>query len=178
MKAVFLDRDGTINVGIPRIKRVDSPDKVELLPKVIEALTLLEKLDYEVFFVTNQAGMAEGLITRADFDIINQKTLELIAPSNIKITETYICPHGEEDNCDCKKPKPGMLLDAAKKYGIDLANSWMVGDRLTDIETGINAGTKTILVLSGEPVESPEATYTAPDLLDAIQYIAITDQKA
>jgi D-glycero-D-manno-heptose 1,7-bisphosphate phosphatase len=128
-------------------------------------------LDYLVFFVTNQAGIAEGLITRADFDAINQRTLELISPSNIKIQETYLCPHGEQDDCDCKKPKPGMLLEVAKKYDIDLANSWTVGDRITDIETGINAGTKTILVLSGEQVEAPQATYTAPDLLDAIEYI-------
>lgn len=172
MKAVFLDRDGTINVGIPRIQRVDSVEKVELLPKVIEGLSLLAKLDYGVFFVTNQAGLAEGLITRADFDKINKRTLELITPSNIDVIETYVCPHGASDNCDCLKPKPGMLLDAAKKYDIDLSESWMVGDRLTDIQTGINAGTKTVLVLSGEPAVSHNATYTASDLLDAIQFIA------
>ena len=172
MRAVFLDRDGTINVGIPRIQRVDSVEKVELLPKVIEGLSLLTTLEYAVFFVTNQAGIAEGLITRADFDMINERTLELVAPSNIKILDTYVCPHSAQDNCDCLKPKPGMLLEAAKKYDIDLSESWMVGDRLSDVKTGINAGTKTILVLSGEPVESPEATYTAPDLLDTIQFIA------
>lgn len=172
MKAVFLDRDGTINAGIPKYERVDSVDKVELLPNVIEDLHLLATLDYAVFFVTNQAGLAEGLITRADFDAINNKVLEFIQPSGVKIIETYVCPHGEREECECRKPKPGMLQQAAKKYGINLSASWMLGDRLTDIQTGINAGTKTILVLSGSPVEAPEATYTAKDLLDAIQCIA------
>lgn len=171
MRAVLLDRDGTINVGIPRIQRVDSPDKVELLPKVIEGLSLLATLDYGVFFITNQAGIAEGLITREDFEVINNRILELIKPSGVKVIDTYLCPHGEQDNCACKKPKPGMLLDAAEKYDIDLAESWMVGDRLSDVQTGINAGTKTILVLSGEPVESPDASYTAPDLQAATQFI-------
>ena len=171
MKAVFLDRDGTINVGIPRIQRVDDVDKVELLPNVIEGMSLLATLDYGVFFVTNQAGIAEGLITREDFDKINNYTLKLIEPSGIKVIDTFLCPHGEQDNCDCKKPKPGMLVEASEKYDIDLAESWMVGDRLSDIQTGINAGAKTILVLSGEPVEASDATYTAPDLLDAIQFI-------
>jgi len=172
VRAIFLDRDGTVNVGVPRIERVDSVDKVELLPKVLEGLGLLAALDYQVFFVTNQAGLAEGLITIEDFDAINNRTLALIAPSHIKITETYVCPHGPGADCVCQKPKPGMLLDAAEKYRIDLKESWMVGDRLTDVQTGINAGTKTILVLSGEPVSSPEATYTATDLLDAAQYIS------
>jgi D-glycero-D-manno-heptose 1,7-bisphosphate phosphatase len=131
----------------------------------------LAKLEYGIFFVTNQAGLAEGLMTRADFETINNRTLELIAPSNITILETYVCPHGEQDNCNCKKPKPGMLLEAAKKYGIDLSASWMIGDRLSDIQAGASAGTKTILVLSGEQVITPKATYTAQTLLEAVEYI-------
>lgn len=172
MKAVFLDRDGTINAGIPKYERVDSVDKVELLPNVLEGLALLATLDYTVFFVTNQAGLAEGLITEVQFDQINNKVLDLIAQSGIKIESTFVCPHGESDDCSCRKPKPGLLNNAALEYEIDLGESWMIGDRLTDIQTGINAGTKTILVLSGEPVEAPEATYTAPNLLDAVQFIA------
>ena len=172
MKAVFLDRDGTINAGIPKYERVDSIDKVEILPKVMEGLSLLATLDYGVFFVTNQAGLAEGLITQQKFDEINQKVLDLIDESGIVVLETFVCPHGEQDNCDCRKPKPKLLTNAAEKYEIDLANSWMIGDRLTDIRTGINAGTKTILVQTGSLLEAPEATYTAPNLNDAINYLA------
>ena len=97
----------------------------------------------------------------------------MIAPSRIKIVKTYHCPHGENSICECRKPKPKMILDAAKEYKIDLKNSWMIGDRPTDVSTGINAGTKTILVQSGAVKDqSQEATYTAPTLLDAIEYVA------
>ena len=173
MKAVFLDRDGTVNVGVPTYERVDSLDKVELLPNTLEALKLLADLDYGVFFITNQAGLAEGLITQEHFDKINNKVLELVAPSGIKVIKTYVCPHGENDNCECRKPKPKLLLDAATEHEIDLANSYMIGDRHSDVMTGVNAGTKTILVKTGVPtVEAPEATFTAQTLLEAVNYIA------
>lgn len=172
MRAVFLDRDGTISTGVPKYERVDSVDKVEILPHVMEALEKLAKLDYGVFLVTNQSGIAEGLITEADFEVINDKVLSLIAPTGIKILQTYMCPHGVDATCTCRKPNPTLLRDAAAKYDIDLPNSYMVGDRLTDVHTGRNAGTKTILVLSGEQVESPEATFTAQNLLEAVDYIA------
>lgn len=173
MKAVFLDQDGTVNVGTPTYERVDSVEKVVLLPKTLEALSLLSKLNYFVFFVTNQAGLAEGLITEVQFDEINDKVLELIEPSGIKVEKTFVCPHGEDSQCDCRKPKPGLLINAAREYEIDLSQSWMIGDRPSDVMTGVNAGTKTILVKTGVPtVESPEATKTFPSLLEAIEYIA------
>jgi len=173
MRAVFLDRDGTITVGTPFIERVDSPEKASLLPNTLEALRILAGLDYGVFIASNQASIAEGRITMAQFDAINDKILELIAPSGIRILKTYICPHGENDDCECKKPKPKMLLDAARDFDIELSESWMIGDRVTDVLTGVNAGTKTILVKTGVPtVESKQATYTAPTLLEAVQYIA------
>jgi D-glycero-D-manno-heptose 1,7-bisphosphate phosphatase len=173
MKAVFLDRDGTISVGVPVYERVSSLDKVQLLPNTLEALKLLATLDYGVFIITNQAGLAEKLITMEQFEEINNKVLELIAPSGLTILKTYLCPHGENDNCECRKPKPKLLLDAAKEFDVDLAQSWMIGDRPSDVMTGINAGTKTILVKTGVPtVESEEATFTAPSLLEAVQYIS------
>lgn len=172
-KAVFLDRDGTVTVGVPKYERVDSLGKVELLPNSVEALKQLAGMGYLVFFVTNQAGLAEGLIGWDEFNAINGKALEMIAPSGVKIEKTYVCPHGEGDNCDCRKPKPTLLFDAAKEYDIDLANSWMIGDRPSDVMTGIIAGTKAILVLTGVPtVECDKATATLPSLLEAVQYIA------
>jgi histidinol-phosphate phosphatase family protein len=171
--AVFLDRDGTVTVGVPTYERVDSLDKVKLLPNTLEALKLLAALDYLVFFITNQAGLAEGLITWDDFNEINDKVLNLIADTGIKVSKTYVCPHGEDNNCDCRKPKPKLLFDAAKEYGLDLASSWMIGDRPSDVMTGVNAGTKTVLVKSGVPtVECEQATVTLPSLLEAVQYIA------
>lgn len=177
MKAVFLDRDGTVNVGTPTYERVNSVDKVQLLPNTLEALRRLAKLDYKVFLVTNQAGLAEGLITQADFDEINNTVLMAVAPSGISIEKTYVCPHGEADTCECRKPKPKLLLDAAKEYDINLSQSWMIGDRPSDVMTGVNAGTKAILVKTGVPtVESVEATYTASSLLEAVQFIEAADR--
>jgi D-glycero-D-manno-heptose 1,7-bisphosphate phosphatase len=172
MKAVFLDRDGTVSVGVPKYERVDSQEKVELLPNTIEALRLLKDLDYEVFFITNQAGIAEGLITMDEFNEINSKALELIKSSGITIAKTYICPHGENDKCECRKPKPKLIFDAAKEFNLDLTQSWMIGDRPSDVMTGLNAGTNAILVKTGVPtVECDLATFTAPSLLEAVEYI-------
>lgn len=171
MKAVFLDRDGTVNVGVPKYQRIDNLDKVELLPNTLEALALLAELEYGVFFVTNQSGLSEGLITHEDFHEINNKILELIDPTGIKIIETYYCPHDLKEKCNCHKPAPKMLLDAAKKYNVDLSDSYMVGDRSSDVQTGINAGTKTVFVSTGEELEAPYAGYMARDLLEAIRYI-------
>ncbi len=175
MKAIFLDRDGTINAGIPKYERVDSIDKVEILPRSIEGLSKLAELDYMIFFVTNQAGLAESLISRDDFDDINNEVLKQIASSGITVVKTYVCPHGDGSTCECQKPKPGLLLQAAAEYDIDLSASWMIGDRLTDIHTGINAGTKTILVQTGSILESSEATFVAADLLEAAKYIVNHD---
>lgn len=172
MKAVFLDRDGTIIYGIPKYERVDSVDKVELLPHSLEALRLLATLDFGVFIVTNQAGLSEGLITKSDFEKINNKVLELIKPSGIKIIKTYVCPHAYNADCDCRKPKPKLLLDAAKEYDIDLPNSYMLGDRTSDVLAGFNAGCKTILVKTGNPMtESNQANLTVPSLIEAIDFI-------
>jgi histidinol-phosphate phosphatase family protein len=93
---------------------------------------------------------------------------------NLCPSEHYLfCPHAENDDCECRKPKPKLLLDAAKEFGIDLLESWMIGDRASDVMTGVNAGVKTILVKTGVPtVESDKATFTAPSLLEAVQYIA------
>ena len=99
--------------------------------------------------------------------------LEMLKPTGIKILKTYLCPHAPEDNCDCRKPKPGMLLQAAKEFRIELANSYMIGDRLSDVQVGINAGTKTIIVQTGlKQVDTDLATYNACNILDAMEYIA------
>lgn len=172
MKAIFLDRDGTVNVEFGEGK-ISSSDMIVLLPNSLEALKVLAKLDYKIFLVTNQLGIARGNYTTERFHELNNLLLQQLEPTGISISKTYFCPHAPEDNCGCRKPKPGMLLQAAKEFDIELADSYMVGDRLTDIQAGKSAGTKTILVRTGqEPVETPEADYTAADLLEAARYIA------
>jgi histidinol-phosphate phosphatase family protein len=171
MKVVLLDRDGTVIVE-PDDERVDKEEKINLFPDTIEALKYLAEHDYSIIFITNQAGIAEGRINEADFERINEKFLSMIAPSGVKVLKTYVCPHSPEDNCVCRKPKPTLLLNAGKDFDIDLANTYMIGDRESDIKAGVNAGTKTILVKTAiVPVTSDEATYTAPNLLDAVKYV-------
>ena len=172
MKAVFFDRDGTLIVDPPDL-RVDSVKEIELFPDTLEALTELAKLDYGVFIVSNQAGIGEGRFTREEYDAIQKQVIERLRPSGIKILASYVCPHRPDDNCVCRKPKPFMLLQSAKEFDIDLASSFMIGDRQSDILAGQAAGTKTILVQTANtPVTSPDADYTAPNLLAAVRYIA------
>ena len=172
MKAVFLDRDGTMILDPPDL-RVDNLSDLHLFPDTVKALKLLAGLDFGVIEVTNQAGIGEGRIDWAEFEHINKMFMDLIESSGINFLKIYVCPHKPEDNCACRKPKPYMILQAAKEFDIDLAESYTIGDRESDIMAGVNAGTKTILVKTGNrPVISPEATYTAVDLLEAVEYIA------
>jgi D-glycero-D-manno-heptose 1,7-bisphosphate phosphatase len=171
-KIIFLDRDGTI-IFDPEDERVDKEEKIKLFPDTIEALKYLASNNFSVVLITNQAGIAEGRINLQDFDRINNKVLEMLEPSGIKILKTYVCPHSPQDNCECRKPKPTMILEAAKEFNVDLAETYMIGDRESDILAGINAGAKTVLVkTANKPVEVKEATYTALTLLDAVKYIS------
>ncbi len=173
MNAVFLDRDGTINVGVPVFERVDSTNKLVLLPTVMDALKKLATLDFGIFIITNQAGIAEGLLSDTDFDTIQKELLKMITPSGITIIKTYYCPHGQGSSCNCRKPKPGLLLQAAKEFAIDLKSSWMIGDRATDVEAGINAGTRTIFVESGASKTAYDrATYSVATLSDAVTILS------
>lgn len=172
MNIVFLDRDGTV-IFDPEDERVDREDKIKLFPDTIEALKYLAEHNFAVILITNQAGIREGRINLQDFDRINNKVLEMLAPSGVKILKTYVCPHSALDHCECRKPKPTMILEAAQEFNVDLTKSYMIGDRESDIFAGINARTKTILVkTANKPVEVKEATYTAPNLLDAVTYIS------
>lgn len=172
MNIVLLDRDGTI-IRDPLDKRVDREDKIELFPDSIEALKYLAVNNFAVIIITNQAGISEGRINLQDFDRIHSKVLEKLAPSKIKILKTFVCPHSPNDNCECRKPKPTMILNAAEEFNISLPNTYTVGDSLSDVEAGIRAGTNTVLVQTAttKKVVSEQATYTAPNLLDAVKYI-------
>ena len=171
MKTILLDRDGTVIVDPPD-ERVDKIEKIKLFPDTIEALRYLSEHDFAIVFVTNQAGVAEGRIDEAEFEAIHDKVKELLAPSGVTILQTYVCPHRPDDNCDCRKPKPKLVLQAMHEFSLDPKTTYFVGDRQSDIMAGVNAGTKTVLVKTANvPVESEEADYTAPTLLDAAKYV-------
>jgi len=173
-KAVFLDRDGVINeTGVGKGQPV-SPSKVEdfrFLPGAKEALTALKAKGYYLFVATNQPEIARGTLRREDLEQMHRILVE-----TLPIDKVYVCVHNDGDNCDCRKPKPGMLLQAAQEWNIDLAGSYMVGDRWKDIEAGERAGCTTILVRSPFSEEQPEgrivrSAFSAASLLEASEII-------
>lgn len=153
-KAVFLDRDGTINKYVGFLRNID---EFELLPGVAEAIKKINTSGYLVIVVTNQPVIARGEVTKEELQHIHNKMETLLGTEGAYLDAIYYCPHhphkgydGEvpelKIDCECRKPKPGMLLKAAKDFNIDLANSWMIGDGENDIKAGIAAGCRTALI--------------------------------
>jgi histidinol-phosphate phosphatase family protein len=129
-------------------------DQVVLIPGAGEALALLQKAGYLLIVVSNQSGVARGLIKKSELGPIHEKMNKLLAPCGAKIDEFSICTHHPDEDCACRKPKPKLLVDAAKKHGIDLSHSYMVGDRPSDLAAGRAAGCRGVaLVRTGEGAE-------------------------
>jgi len=145
-KVIFLDRDGVINKKAPKADYVKKWDEFEFLPGAIEAMKILSENDYEIYIISNQAGIARGMMTKGDLEDIHQNMKKKLAKHNIKIKEIYYCPHGWDDGCECRKPKPGMFFQAAREHNLDLSKTIFIGDDERDGEAGEAAGIKTILV--------------------------------
>lgn len=173
MKVVFLDRDGTV-IQDPLDERVDKIEKIELFPDSIEALKYLADNDVSVVLITNQAGIAEGRITEEEFWVIHNEVLKQLAPSGVNFLKTYMNGEAGPDVSDWRKPGPKMLLQAAEELNLNLEEIYMVGDNQSDVQAGVNAGCKGgILVKTArnKVVESPNAVYSAPNLLDVAHYV-------
>jgi len=179
-KAVFLDRDGTI---IEDVGYLNNPQEIKFIHGSIEAIKKLNEADYKVIVITNQAGIARELIIENMLQTIDKTLQKEILNGGAYIDAIYYCPHHAEhgyypykQDCKCRKPEPGMILKAAKDHNIDLSQSWMIGDKRTDVYAGKKAGTKTILVMSGRGVEEkPKLTeqpdYYTENLLEAVKKI-------
>ncbi|MCK9524938.1 MAG: HAD family hydrolase [Limnochordia bacterium] len=164
-RAVFLDRDGVLNKSIGK-RPPNNQSELTLLPGVPQAVAELNKAGFLAFVVTNQGGVGLGYMTPEDLRGIHAKLAQEVAAAGGHFTEMMACTHRPKAGCACRKPKPGMLLRLAGKYNVDLAQSFMIGDRDMDIAAGKAAGTKTILIASDEKTEQvPD--YTCPDLLTA-----------
>jgi len=178
MKTVFLDRDGVINKNLDNdyVKRWD---EFEFLPKSREAIKALTDAGWDIVVISNQAGVGKGLMTSRDVREINANMIAEIERCGGKIKAVYFCPHKPDDGCDCRKPKPGMLLRAAREYGIELTKSYLIGDKITDIQTGAQVGCTTILVRTGKGEEDLQSRdqwpvspdYIAADLFEAVQFL-------
>ncbi len=169
--AIFLDRDGTLmhDTGY-----VSDPASIRIFPGVPEALRELKARGFLLIIVTNQSGIGRGYFTRADYEAVHARFLQLLGPG--LIDATYLCDDHPDRASDRRKPAPGMLLEAARDHAIDLARSWMIGDREADITAGHRAGTRSILVLTGEDALSRNstATFTAESLSAATHLILTT----
>lgn len=151
-QAIFLDRDGVIN---EEVNYLSNPDDFKIIPGSLEALKILKQKGFLLIVITNQAGIARGYFTKESLNQIHDRMRDVLNKSNLTLDDIFVCPHHPDftGSCDCRKPKPGMILAAQKKYNIDLDNSYMVGDTLKDIETGLAANCKTVLVLTGYGLE-------------------------
>lgn len=151
MRAIFLDRDGVICEN--RADHVKSWAEFEFLPGVKKSLASLSHLGLPIIVITNQAAVGRGIITTPEVEEIHHRMVAEIVASGGRIDRILYCPHRPEDGCDCRKPKPGMLLQAAKEMGIDLTESYLIGDAATDIQAGYQVGCRTFLVLTGRGAE-------------------------
>ncbi len=153
-RAVFLDRDGVINRSIVREGKPFPPatlDELEILPGVNEALSLLRAAGYLLIVVTNQPDVARGKTSKKSVEALNISLQE-----RLPIDAIFPCYHDDSDHCNCRKPKPGLLLAAAQKFNVNVAMSYMVGDRWRDIEAGLAVGCKTFFVDYGYAEKQPE----------------------
>lgn len=175
--AVFLDRDGVL-VHDPGYLR--APDQLRLLPGVAGALRSLRSAGWLVVVVTNQSGVARGFFSEAQLGEINARLRELLAADGAGFDALYYCPHHLEGiveryraACECRKPKPGLLLVAGRELNLDLAASWMVGDQFSDVGAGKAAGCRTILVGNPDPAPAAgaEPDARAADLAGAVSII-------
>ena len=167
-RAVFLDRDGVINRPPPDGLYIASPDDFVLLPGVVEAISRLNHSGFRVFVVTNQRGIARGLVSAQIVEEIHARLQQAVADSGATIDHIYVCPHDDRDACACRKPKPGMLQQAARDYSLHLARCWMVGDKASDIAAGRAAGCRTVL-MSG--ARDSTADFSAANLAEGVDHI-------
>jgi D-glycero-D-manno-heptose 1,7-bisphosphate phosphatase len=169
-KAIFLDRDGVINNIIVNKGLPSSPSKFEefkILPGVRESISKLKKLNFYCILVTNQPDVSRGKIKKEIVDKMNE-----YIKKELDLNDVFVCFHDDEDNCKCRKPKPGLILDATKKWNINLKKSYMIGDRWKDIDAGTKSGCKTIFIDNkyNESIKS-KPNFVSKDLLNAVKII-------
>lgn len=173
--AVFVDRDGTLMV---ERHYLSDPDGVELVPDAVAALTLLREAGYALIVVTNQSGIARGTYSLADYRAVAARLDEVLGEAGVPLDGSYFCPHHPDVTgpCTCRKPGTGMYEQAAAELGVDLARSWYVGDKVTDVLPAVSLGGRGILVRTGYGREQegnvPAGVHVVDDLAAAAWFIA------
>jgi len=143
--AIFLDRDGVLIEN--RSDYVRNWSQVNIFPDAIHALSNPKLINHKIVIVTNQSAVGRGIISLSTAQEINDRLVHLIRERGSRVDDVFLCPHGPDDACDCRKPKPGLLLTAAKELSLDLKRSWMIGDAWSDVQAGQSAGVRGTIIL-------------------------------
>jgi histidinol-phosphate phosphatase family protein len=162
IRAAFIDKDGTLIHNVPHNV---NPELVTLAPGAAAALELLASHGFHAIVVSNQPGIADGRFTQSALAAVERRIRELLTPARVAIDAFYFCPHSANQGCRCRKPAPGLLLDAAADHDVDLARSWMVGDILDDVEAGRRAGCRAALVVNGNETVWRLGPFRTPDVV-------------
>ena len=180
-KAYFLDRDGVINMDSGYVHKIS---EFEFLPGVFEACRMIKAAGFKLVIITNQAGIGRGYFSESDFHQLTERMTRRFAVEGIEINDVLFCPHHPDKGighyqplCQCRKPKPGMLLEAADKHQIDLTQSYLVGDKVSDAEVGITAGVKESFLIRGNYNDKDSTTqFRHNDLLAVVQYLSLSSK--
>jgi D-glycero-D-manno-heptose 1,7-bisphosphate phosphatase len=189
-RAIFMDRDGTVNEEVGYVNHLS---RFRLLPRVIEAIRLINQNNFKAILVTNQAGVARGYFLEDTVREVHTKLQMLLSQGGAKLDRIYYCPHHPQVgpdkyriDCNCRKPKTGMLEKAAAEFQIDLSQSYIIGDRYTEILMGHKIGVRSILVLTGYGLGEFELfsdqweykpDFVAEDLLAAVKWILTQEER-
>jgi D-glycero-D-manno-heptose 1,7-bisphosphate phosphatase len=175
-KAAFLDRDGVINQkAATEDEYVTRWEEMKILPGVAQGISLLNQAGFRVIVVSNQRSVAKGLITIPELESIHRQMCDELSRFGATIDDIYYCPHELRPPCACRKPEPGMLLQAARAHNIDLTTSWMIGDSDKDVQAGRKAGCRTARVTRSNETEHSSADIVARSLLEAATLILSTE---
>lgn len=173
--AVFLDRDGTL---MRDVDYCGDPQDVHLFARTAEALRKLKKAGYKLIIVTNQSAIGRGYFNEAAYRAVEREVARQLGED--LIDATYFCPHAPNYECECRKPRPGMILQGAREHRLDLGRSFFIGDKQSDVECGRNAGVTTVLVRTGygANVDAKAADFVAKDLAEAADLILQASREA
>ncbi|AXK48412.1 D-glycero-beta-D-manno-heptose-1,7-bisphosphate 7-phosphatase [Aliarcobacter trophiarum LMG 25534] len=166
-KIIYLDRDGVINEDFGYVYQIEN---FKFINSVFEACREFLKLGFEIIIVTNQSGIGRGYYTVEEFKTLSKYMLDEFKKEGIDILKIYFCPHNPEENCTCRKPKNGMILQSLNDFSIDLANSWLIGDKESDIECAKNGKIRN-KVLINKDKETNSEFFVAKNLKDSLKYI-------
>lgn len=168
MKLIVLDRDGVINVDSDQF--IKSPDEWKPIPGSLEAIARLNESGWRVVVASNQSGVGRGLFDMDTLNAINEKMTKAIGQAGGRLDAIFFCPHSADSTCDCRKPRPGMFVQIAERFNVDMKGVPVVGDSLRDLQAGVAVGCQPYLVLTGKGAKTqadpalPEGTLVFPDL--------------